>query len=268
MQCLNTKIKEEEIAGDAYVGESSSIPLSHPSTAATATAQQKVILSPRIEIHRIVKNHHSGGVAATALVQNGNANNDDNAYERKSSPMTDDSTDAVGGGDRMQQLPPSLPSPHQFVSPPNNCAVLHYREHRTDTTSMALPQQRVHVIKDGRFYSTTTTTATSSPPSNGITSATTTSAASVAAAGPTATSKKRLNLHYLMVADSAKSNESMFRNVANLNLSRSRLRIYFGLRLEGDLLSISSSASHSIHDSTKFRNMQSLSFFVKLLHAT
>lgn len=194
MQCLNTKIKEEEIGGDAYVGESSSIPLTHPSTAATATAQQKVILSPRIEIHRIVKNHHSAGVAATASPQNGNANNDDIAYERKSSPMTDDATDAAGGGgDRMQQLPPSLPSPHQFVSPPNNCAVLHYREHRTDTTSMALPQQRVHVIKDGRFYSTTT--ATSSPPSNGITSATTTSAASAAAAaGPTATSKKRFDL--------------------------------------------------------------------------
>lgn len=191
MQCLNTKIKEEDIGDDAYVGESSSVALSHSST----VAQQKVILSPRIEIHRIVKNqNHSAGMATTVSAQNGNVNaasrDEEIAYERNTSPMTDNIvTDAAGlncGVDRIQQLPPPLPQQHQFVSPPNNCAVLHYREHRTETTSMALPQQRVHVIKDGRFYSTTTTAASSSPPLNGTASATTTSAA---ASGPTATSK-------------------------------------------------------------------------------
>lgn len=181
MQCLNTKIKEEDIAGDTYVNDSSS----HLS----AAAQPKVILSPRIEIHRIVK-HHS---ADMAQIGNANAASRDGeiAYEQNASPIIDNITDAAGplcGADRMQPPPPSLPQ-HQFVSPANNCAVLHYREHRTETTSM--PQQRVHVIKDGRFYSTTTTTAsTSSPSSNGTASATTAGAAA-AATGPTATSKNR-----------------------------------------------------------------------------
>lgn len=185
MQCLNTKIKEEDIAGDAYVNESSS----HLS----AVAQQNVILSPRIEIHRIVKNH-SPAMNQSAQNENGNAasRDDEITYERNTSPanITDAAEGPLCGADRMQQIPPS--PQHQFVSPASNCAVLHYREHRTETTSMAMPQQRVHVIKDGRFYSTTTTTAsTSSLSSNGTASATTTGA-TAAATGSTATSKNRV----------------------------------------------------------------------------
>lgn len=198
MQCLNTKIKEEDIVGDAYVGESSSAALSHPSS----VAQSKVILSPRIEIHRIVKNHTAAmALTTTASTQNGHCNvtprDAEIIYDQTTSPTTDNITDVSGpncGADRIKSMPPSS-LPHQFISPPNNCAVLHYREHRTETTSMAMPQQRVHVIKDGRFYSTTTATTSSSPP-NGAASATTTDAASVAATGPTATSKNRWNVQW------------------------------------------------------------------------
>lgn len=203
MQCLNTKIKEEEIGNDAYVGESSALALSHQST----VAQQKVLLSPRIEIHRIVKNHHSNAVTAAHSIPNDN--NGEPTFDN--CEATFDNGDATfengettydnGEQDRnrikiVQQLQPSsLPAHHQFVSPPNNCAVLHYREHRTETTSMALPQQRVHVIKDGRFYSTTTTTVASSSPSPStkgiVASGTTTSSAAASATGPTATSKNK-----------------------------------------------------------------------------
>lgn len=197
MQCLNTKIKEEDLANDAYANESSSAAVS---PILPTMAQSKVILSPRIEIHRIAKNHSASAATVNASTpQNPNGNGHDRdmdiAYEHSHSPngdnLTVDRTASIGNGaERIQQLPSSVPLQHQFVSPPNNCAVLHYREHRAESSSIALPQHRVHVIKDGRFYSTTTTTTTtSSSASNGVASATTASAG-VGATGPIATSKR------------------------------------------------------------------------------
>lgn len=147
MQCNIGKIKEEEdgemtqtvfLNDLATVQHSSSLsPLSHLQPASSSTIssqQQKVILSPRIEIHRIYKNQ---------------SHDDELTNIAPTSPVLD----TIKSQSSMQH--------HQFISP-NSRPVSHtntYREQRHEMQhshqqhqSQQMSQQRVHVIKDGRYY--------------------------------------------------------------------------------------------------------------------
>lgn len=146
MQTTNSKIKEEiddtahNLVGVASIYVSSEQPQQQQQQQSLTSPahQQKIILSPRIEIHRVVKNHET-----------------DITYDRSenSSPIYDEKSLTNGGN-----VSPEAIQQHQFVTP--TCRLANYRESRTDKpiTMIATQNiqtnamQRVHVIKDGRFY--------------------------------------------------------------------------------------------------------------------
>lgn len=137
MQNKNGKIKEEiDDSAHSSAGVASVYIASDPhqqSSSSSPPTQQKVILSPRIEIHRVVKSQDSDIIYDR--VENGSP-----VYEEKN----------VSNGGSIS------PDAMQFVTP--TCRLAAYREPRSEKPSLLAPNQqpnamqRVHVIKDGRFY--------------------------------------------------------------------------------------------------------------------
>lgn len=140
MQCVNNgRMKDEDEMASLHpivIDETSHIQHHHqqhhhqPSLQQhlqSSQQQQKVILSPRIEIHRIIKNQPK----------------DDDVI------ITNNSNGCGNSVADVSVLQPVNQSEHTFVSPNGRSPIIQsYVHHEQRPTE----QQRVHVIKDGRFY--------------------------------------------------------------------------------------------------------------------